>query len=109
MRTCANPLRPWIFSAPKSGDLSCDHSNIQSVSVEFVVRWLGVLPVRKTATADVRLEWQTSGQPVQLEKAESVDGPYVPLPSMATNSIYVDKGILTGSGHAFYRLSQKAY
>ena len=70
-------------------------------------RFISVIP--QTATGDVRLEWLTSGQPVQLERAESVDGPYVPLTSMDTNSIFVDMGILLGRGQAFYRLRQKAY
>jgi hypothetical protein len=70
-------------------------------------RFISIIP--QAATGDVRLEWQTSGQPVQLERAESVDGPFVPLTSMDTNSIHVDMGILLGRGQAFYRLRQKAY
>jgi hypothetical protein len=59
-----------------------------------------------TSVADVLLEWETGGQPVQLEKAEQIEGPYVSLTVMTIKSTYLDVGVLTNRAQSFYRLHQ---
>ena len=67
-------------------------------------RLIAIIP--QTSAADVLLEWETSGQPVQLESAERIEAPYVALTVMTTKSAYLDVGVLTNRAQSFYRLRQ---
>jgi hypothetical protein len=56
------------------------------------------------SAADVLLEWETSSQPVQLERAERIEGPYMAVTEMTAKTTYLDVGILTNRVQSFYRL-----
>ncbi len=58
------------------------------------------------SNASVRLEWQSYGGAVQVERAPAVDGPYSVIASNVTAQAYEDVGVLTNTGRYFYRLRQ---
>ena len=59
------------------------------------------------STATVRLEWQSYGGVVQVERAQSVEGPYSVIASNVTAQAFEDAGVLTSAAHCYYRLRQE--
>jgi hypothetical protein len=57
-------------------------------------------------SGNVRLEWAADGQKMLLERAEGVEGPYLPVVSIAAETSYTDTGVLTNRTQYFYRLRQ---
>jgi hypothetical protein len=58
------------------------------------------------STATVRLEWESYGGAVQVERARSVDGPYSIIASNVTAQALEDIGVLTNVVQSYYRLRQ---
>ena len=56
------------------------------------------------STASVRLEWQSYGGAVQVERAPAVDGPYSVIASNVTAQAYEDIGALAKAVQYYYRL-----
>lgn len=54
---------------------------------------------------DLRLEWESHGHQVQVERASSVEGPYAPISTITADQTFMDLGALTNRG-LFYRLRQ---
>jgi hypothetical protein len=67
-----------------------------------VPRLTSIIP--QTDLGNVHLEWSANGQKVQLEKAETVNGPYTALGGATTDSSFTDVGALTNRSETYYRL-----
>ena len=59
------------------------------------------------STATVRLEWESYGGAVQVERAQSVEGPYSDIATNVTAQTFEDVGVLTSAAHCYYRLRQE--
>jgi hypothetical protein len=57
------------------------------------------------ASGSVTLQWQSPGQPVQVERANSVTGRFAPVGAPQTGSSYTDAGVMKTNATTFYRLS----
>lgn len=57
-------------------------------------------------TGDVTLQWEFRGRVCQLEKALEVAGPYAPISSITTESVFVERGAARDHAQGFYRLRQ---
>lgn len=56
-----------------------------------------------TSSGDVTVEWFASGK-VQLERAQTVEGPYTSVSPVTTDAIYTDSGAYLKEKSLFYRL-----
>ena len=56
--------------------------------------------------ATIRLEWQSYGGAVQVERAVAVEGPYAVIASNVTAQAFEDIGALNNSMRFYYRLRQ---
>jgi len=54
----------------------------------------------------VRLEWQSYGVAIQVERAVRVEGPYAVIASNVTAQVFEDVGALKNSVQLYYRLRQ---
>ena len=57
-------------------------------------------------TASIRLEWESYGDAVQVERSQVVDGPYSVVASNVTAQALEDVGVLTKAVRYYYRLRQ---
>jgi hypothetical protein len=57
-------------------------------------------------TGNIRLQWDSNGGQVRLERASSVDGVYSPISPITTSESFTDMGALTNGTQWFYRLRQ---
>jgi hypothetical protein len=58
------------------------------------------------ATGDLTMSWETKGRLHQLEKAVSVEGPWLPLGPITSELLFTDPGAITSGPQAFYRLRE---
>jgi hypothetical protein len=56
--------------------------------------------------ASLAFEWSAGGHVVQLEKATSPAGPYLPASRIDTDGPFLDPGVRTNQAQAFYRLHE---
>ena len=67
-----------------------------------IPRFTAVIP--QSPPGKVRLEWTSDGQKVQVEKADSVDGPYIALSPITTDQAYTDAVSPAHRTQCYYRL-----
>jgi hypothetical protein len=59
-----------------------------------------------SGTGTIRLEWQSFGSAVQLERSVAVEGPYAAIATNLTEQAFEDVGVLTKAAQYFYRLRE---
>lgn len=67
------------------------------------LQFRAIIPDRRSGS--VRLEWDSNGRQVQLERANAVGGPYSPISPITIDQTFTDAGVLTNRA-LFYRLRQ---
>ena len=67
------------------------------------LQFRAMLPVFQNKS--LRLQWDSNGHQVELERAVIVGGPYSPVSPITTNQTFTDVGVLTNQA-LFYRLRQ---
>jgi hypothetical protein len=58
------------------------------------------------STGTIRLEWQSYGGAVQVERAKAAEGPYAVIATNVTTQAFEDVGVVTNMVRCFYRLRQ---
>ena len=67
-----------------------------------VIQLVSIVP--ELQSGSVRLDWVSNGLPVQMERAVTVNGPFVSVGNLTTDQSFVDSGALTNGTSSFYRL-----
>lgn len=63
-------------------------------------------PTPEGQTANVNLRWDGPGKVFQVERADTLDGPYSPASPIMPDLDYLDPGILSAKSSAYYRVRQ---
>jgi hypothetical protein len=106
---CVNADRgikqPWPEIQATADQTNGTLTKVYSLALVAVpaLQFRAILPDLKTG--NVRLQWDSSGGQVQLERAEFAKGPYSPTSPITTNQTFMDLGALTNRA-MFYRLHQ---
>jgi hypothetical protein len=58
------------------------------------------------STASLRLEWESYGGGVAVERAPAVEGSYSVIASKVTAQFFEDNGVLANAVQFYYRLRQ---
>ncbi len=67
---------------------------------------LGLPQLTNQPPASLTLLRSGGSRAFQLERATNVAGPYVPVSPIATDTLFLDAGVLTNQPQSFYRLQQ---
>lgn len=67
-----------------------------------VLQLVSIVP--EVQSGSVRLDWLSNGLPVQVERAVTVNGPFLSVGDLTTDESFVDTGVLTNQTSLFYRL-----
>lgn len=79
---------PYYFSISGTGDVA---PRITAITADL-------------NTGNVTLQWAGQGHQVQVERAETLAGPFTNIGSPQTGSSYTDVGVLKTNASAFYRI-----